>query len=954
MIRSFTKTIYLFLLLLSICSYQTMAQTSISGSVKDGNSGESLLGVNVLVKGKVLGTITDLDGNFSLSVSSAPPLTLVFSFVGYTAQEIDISEAQVSGLEINLEENAIMGQEVVISASRVEESIMQSPVAIEKMGILDVKNSAAPSFYDALANFKGVDMSAQSLTFRSINTRGFGANGNTRFVQLIDGIDNQAPGLNFSVGNVVGISDLDLESAELILGTASALYGPNALNGILLMNSKSPFEYQGLSASAKLGVTHADERDHDASLYKDFSLRYAKAFNNKFAFKVNASWLNAQDYIGVDNRDRTNTETSPNDLEANRASNIAYNGVNVYGNAVIPFGPTVDGVIAGGQASSDPGAQALAAQLAAIRTLIPNDLISSRGWTESDLVDNTTESLKLNAALHYRINDDIEAFVQGNYGKGSTVYTANDRFVLDNFRIWTAKAEVRGSNFYVRGYTTQESSGDTYAANTLGQLINVEDGYFNNYIAAYGGARAGQNPLTEAQAHVAARAFANSQQSQPGSATFETIASGIRNRPISEGGAKFLDESNMYHFEGMYNFTEMLGNSVELLAGGNYRIYNLVSNGTLFALDNSGNEVSYSEFGGFLQASKSLADDKLKLSTSLRYDKNENFAGQFAPRISAVFSPTLNNNFRVSYQRGYRNPTAQDQFIDLDVSVRRLIGSNQLLKDRYNFETNSVYTVRDINDVRSGAKTADEISAVQFDEFKTEKIGTFEVGYKALLFDRLYLDAYYYYSSYKDFIAEITFLQATPASGAPTDGSETAQNALIPNSNTADLKTDIINGTVPTQEFGFDINADGNVTAQGWAVGLNYPFGKGFNLSSNISYNELISQQDLLDQGFRASYNTPEWRINASLGNRELFENFGFNISYKWQDAFVWESAFGLGVIPAFSTVDAQINYKLPSIKSTVKLGGSNILNERYTTSFGNPSIGSLYYISITFDEFFN
>ncbi|WP_449438908.1 TonB-dependent receptor plug domain-containing protein [Pedobacter steynii] len=84
------------------------------------------------------------------------------------------------------------------------------------MGPAVLKELSAPSFYDALTNMKGVEISAQSLTFKSINTRGFNSNGNTRFNQLVDGMDNQAPGLNFSVGNIIGISDLDLDNVELL------------------------------------------------------------------------------------------------------------------------------------------------------------------------------------------------------------------------------------------------------------------------------------------------------------------------------------------------------------------------------------------------------------------------------------------------------------------------------------------------------------------------------------------------------------------------------------------------------------------------------------------------------------------------------------------------------------------------------------------------------------------
>ena len=933
--KRFTGALLCFFVLLFATA--ATAQTSISGSVKDSNTQESLLGVNIQVKGKVLGTISGTDGTFSLNVESAPPMTLVFSMVGFASQEIEISEAQVSGLEIVLVENVIVGQEVVVSASRVEESIMTSPVSIEKLDIRAIRDAPAASFYDALANFKGVDMSAQSLTFKSVNTRGFSANGNTRMVQQIDGIDNQAPGLNFSVGNIVGISELDLESVELLPGAASALYGPNALNGILLMKSKSPFEYQGLSVMAKLGATHMDERDWGASLYKNFSFRYAKSFNNKFAFKVNASWLKTRDYIGVDYRDRNspNLERQENDHAANRAANMAYDGVNVYGNAGFNLGTQVaDLAIASGSApGASPADIATAQQLIAIRTLIPNDVFSPPGFTERSMVDNRTESLKFNAALHYRINDNVEAFIQGNWGSGSTVYTANDRFVLDNFKIWTAKAEVKGSNFYVRGYKTQEDAGDSYAANTLATIVNLRNGYYSNYLGAFAAARTGQNPATVEQAHAAARAFSNSQQARPGSAEFNTLFNDIRNEPINglSGGAKFLDKSNMMHFEGMYNFSEQM-DALDLVVGANYRIYNLNSEGTLFLQEDNGDEISYTEYGAFLQASKAVADDKLKLSGSVRYDKNENFAGQFSPRLSAVFSPTLKHNFRASYQRGFRNPTAQDQFIDLDVVTRRLVGSNQLGIDRYNMESNPVYLRQDV-DAAASSGDASSLTAYDFNEFKTEKISTWEIGYKGLLFDKLFIDGYYYHSAYTDFIAEILLVQSVSGNVA-----------------------DLANGGL-SQEYGFDINADGEVTSHGWALGGDYSVGQGWHVNGNISFNKLLSEKRLVEQGFRSAFNTPKYKTNLSVSNRNITENLGFSVAVKWQDAFKWESAFSQvagNVVPSFTTVDAQVSYKVSSMKSIFKLGGSNIFNKRYTTSFGNPSMGSLYYVSITFDQFLN
>ena len=932
------RTAYMLLLVLCLTGLtEAYAQrTVVSGSVVD-ESGEALIGVNILVKGTVNGTISDVTGNFSLSVSSAPPITLVVTSVGFTSQEIEITSASINDLKITMKESVLIGQEVVVSASRVEESILQSPVSIEKMDIRTVRETAAPSFYDQIANFKGIDVSTQSLTFKSINPRGFGSNGNTRTVQLIDGIDNQAPGLNFPVGNIVGISEVDLESVEILPGAASALYGPNAIQGIILMNSKSPFEYQGLSVNAQMGATHLDGEDDDAALYGNYQLRYAKAFNNKFAFKVTASYLNAQDWRGVDYRDRSGLLERSGDIDPNdRADLVTYNGQNVYGDDVLNIGALN---------------QSLGLGLDQLLPFGSTGDFSVTGFTEPEFVDNTTESIKLGGALHYRLNDKLELIGQYNWGQGSTVYTANDRFVLDGFQIWTGKLELRGSNFFVRGYTTQESSGDSYAANTLalriGQATTIPA-----YIGGFAGARL--QGLSVDEAHAAGRGASDAVRSQIlANGRFDQLYDSIRNVPISAGGARFLDETSLYHAEGMYNFSNQI-DWAEVIVGGNYRRYRLKSEGTLFALESidQGDEFSYGEFGAYTQISKRVADDRLALTGSVRYDKNENFKGQFSPRLSSVYTAgkDRNHNFRASFQRGFRIPTTQDQFINLDVSTRRLVGSNQALVDQFNFQTNQVYNLADIQAVRNGSVTADQIQPWTDFEFETEKVSTFEFGYKSLIGNKLLVDGYLYFSNYTDFITELTLVQdastpdpavngVTPRFIAPTGG--------------ANLNG-IINATTPTALYGFDVNSDETVKAIGWAVSAEYLLDKGYVLGGNVAWNELTNNDELLDRGFNPQFNTPEWRFNVKFANRKVTDRIGFNIQYRWQDAFLWDSAIGAGVIPSFGTLDAQVSYKIPDWKTIIKVGGSNITNERYITSLSNPRIGALYYISLSFDEFLN
>ncbi|MBD0258502.1 MAG: carboxypeptidase-like regulatory domain-containing protein, partial [Cytophagales bacterium] len=232
----------LLLLLWLGTAYAAQAQNTVTGKVIDGDNGRPLAGANLVVKGTTSGTVSDGGGNFSLRSNQAPPFTLVVSTVGYQTREIPVTAATET-LSIELTEQVIQGQEVVVSASRVEQTILETPVTVEKLGIRQLQQSPAASSFDALQNVKGVDLLTQSLTFKSVNVRGFGANNNNRFLQLTDGMDNRSPGLGFGFGNAAGVSDLDVESIEILPGASSALYGPDALQGLQLTRTKSPFDY---------------------------------------------------------------------------------------------------------------------------------------------------------------------------------------------------------------------------------------------------------------------------------------------------------------------------------------------------------------------------------------------------------------------------------------------------------------------------------------------------------------------------------------------------------------------------------------------------------------------------------------------------------------------------------------------------------------------------------------
>ncbi|MCH6199198.1 TonB-dependent receptor [Aquiflexum sp. LQ15W] len=987
--QKFTKNrwqvVILLLMMLSFATTEVFAQTTtISGKVTEEGTKETLVGVNIVVKGKVVGTISDLGGNFTLRVNQAPPLTLIFSMVGFSSKEVEITQDNVSNLQVSLSEASILGQEIVVSASRVEESVLQSPVTVERMDIISIREAPQASFYDGLNNLKGVEMSTQSLTFKSFNTRGFNANGNVRTVQMIDGMDNQAPGLNFSVGNIAGISELDLESLELLPGAASALYGPNAINGILLLNSKNPFQYQGLSVQMKGGMMSEGSRTNPTTGFYDFSARYATALSDKVAIKVNVSYLSANDWQANDFRDQSLLNGSTIE-SGNRINNPGFNGVNIYGDETnVSMQSVAQSLIGAGLLPS-----------AALGLVPQNTFISRTGYLERDVADYDTRSLKLNAALHWRITDKVEAIFQGNQGMGTTVYTGADRYSIANFMLGQYKAELRGSNWFVRAYTTQERSGDAYAVGIAAQGINEawkpSTTWFGQYVGTYVGAIS--QGATPDAAHAAARGAADTGRYLPGSPEFNQALSDVTSRPIPGNqngvGARFVDKTNLYHYEGSYSFKDI--KFADFVVGANFRTYQLNSEKTLFATDDDGNEFTIQEYGGYAQGSKRMINDKLKLTASIRYDKNENFEGQWSPRVSAVYTAGQ-HNFRASYQTGFRLPTTQDQFIDLVTPQARLIGGLPLFRDRYNFNTNPVYSLATVTQFggavqqtaatpafqqsvftqyvlpliqngtipntpeaiaaamaqqvpfRAAMANQDKKTAYETTTFQPEIVKSYEFGYKSLIKNKLLIDGYYYYNRFENFIGGQVLVQDRNPS-ATNPASFSGLNLLSANTRNV---------------YSMPVNRQEIIKSYGWALGLDYQLPKGYTIGGNVSFNKLDNIDDL--DGFQPAFNTPEYRTVFNFANREVVKNLGFGISWRWQDEFVWQSSFvgpsvstqGLSVMPAFSIFDAQVSYKVKSIKSIIKVGGTNLLNSGYRQAWGNPTVGSMYFVSITFDEFLN
>lgn len=948
--------------LLSIAS--NAQNVTIRGTVRNSVSLENVPAVSVTIKGTSQGTFTDDKGNFSITTSTQLPLTLVFTSVGYEMKEVTVDNA-ATGIQVDFVPTSTLGQEVVLAATRTSQRILESPVTIERIGPSALRAGVAP-YYEQIANLKGVDMHTASLTFRTVTTRGFVSSGNTRLNQLIDGMDNQAPGLNFSVGNIVGLTELDVDNIELLSGASSALYGSGGMNGTLLITSKNPFRYQGLSFNIKQGIMHVDGKQRSPSPYYDWSARWAKAINNKIAFKLAGQLLKANDWQADDYRNVSRNSVLSKVIGGDRNTDPNYDGVNVYGdetsanirdvaglvrnsiaaqinpflppgqdiitilNSMLPLGATqaqINAAIASFGGLAPAVGQLFPFYWGLRQQWIPNQNVSRTGYEEKHLVDYTSLNAKFTAGLHYKITEAIEASWNTYWGTGTTVYTGADRYSLRNFKMAQHKLEFKHNNWFVRGYTTQENAGESYNATVLGRLMQEAfkpsaTAWYPQYIGNFVGYKMnlynnGTTP-SDYNAHLFARAAADQGRPLPGTTAFDVMKQNVRTTAIPQG-AKFLDRSDLFALDGQLNFSDVLqfSDMFEVIAGAGWKQYVLNSQGTIFA-DTTG-KINISEWGAYIQIKKDIGE-LLTLTAAGRYDKHENFEGRFTPRFTAVIHATEDHNIRLSYQTAYRFPTNQDQYIDLNVGSGKLIGGLPEFQTFYGLNTNT-WTAESVSAARASSNPALLVPA-QFKGMKPESVASAEIGYKGLFMKKLLIDGYVYYSRYKDFLARVAVVKA--ASPAAALNPFTSSNYSYIQTSTSEVK------------------------AIGWGLGLEYQLPRNFILSGNIFSDKLRD----LEPGLISFFNAPDYRWNVGLRNDNVWKNIGFNVLVKYQGNNFYEGTFVTGTLPYFTWVDAQISYRVPKNKSVFRVGGTNIGNNYYRTGFGSPYVGGVYYVSYGYNIF--
>ena len=948
------------LALIWMMSTAMVAQTTLVGFVKDGDTGEPMFSASVMVDGTSQGVMTDFDGRFSINVASLP-VTLNVSFIGYSLKQVQVTQAN-QRINVKLIPDQVLIETAEVVGERISDKQKQAPLTVETMDALAIKEAPTGSFYEGLGNLKGVDLTSASLGFKIVNTRGFNSTSPVRSLQLIDGVDNQSPGLNFSLGNFLGAPDLDVKTVEIVAGASSAYFGPGAFNGVINMETKDPFVFGGLSASYRMGERNLNE----------WGFRWAESFDNEdgdavFAYKINAFAFSAYDWEA--------NNYGPIDGSDVDASNPGrFDAVNIYGDeyrGIMDFATDVTDTKRG------------------LGTFFRT------GYKEEDIVDYNTNNLKLSLSGHWRLQPDKkyespELIYGFNMGRGTTVYQGDNRFSLRDIEFYQHKVELRKKgDWFIRAYRTSEDAGNSY--DPYATALRIQDSIRNDndwrdlyvdywtdsiipvldetyppfgltgdstvvavifgdtiwaptagYIQEDVDAWYAENGSQLDEWHNMVEGWTNSGQSTvpgiddnplgggaPGSAQFNDLFQHFTSRKNNpeERGTRFFDESSLIHVHGEKIFKPWWADEIRL--GANVRRYTPDSDGTIFS-DTNGRVITNQEFGIYTGIKRRFLEDKLITTATIRMDKNENFPYVFSPAASLVWTPDPENFLRVSVSSALRNPTLADQFLFLDVGPATLVGNLLGAEGLTDTATFNLYRQSSEGlDIGLDRSIIDD-NRFSIDAIRPEQVRTVEVGYRTTLGESLYLDMNAYRSWYTDFIGYIVGLDV-----------EFWESGLLENS----LKS--------VDVYRYAANSLNQVQTQGASLGFNYFLDDNFTVNGNYSWNKLVKTDE--DDPIIPAFNTPEHKFNVGLTARGLSakdkDTWGFGINYRWVQGFVFEgSPQFTGFVPSYDLMDTQVNYKFDAHGLTVKAGASNLLRNEHIETYGGPTVGRLAYLSLALD----
>lgn len=947
-----------------LMSYIGTAQTTISGTITGSDTRETLPQVNVIVKGTTTGTVSDLDGNFSITLPEGSN-TLVFSFVGYDNKEVTVEEG-TTALKIVLDPADVGLNTIVVSASRKEERILDAPASVTVINAEAIESQNAITVADHMQYTPGVDVMKTGLASSNVVIRGFNNIFSGAALTIIDNRIARVPSLRVNAYQLIPTSNYDIERMEIVRGPGSALYGPNAANGVVAIFTKSPLDMEErfstkISAAAGFRAKGGDSDpatglsyDEDLSIIDrgmfQTEFRHAGKISNKVGYKLSGGYSGGYDWRYYD--------------VANEPP---------VGDTLV-FGNVKDG----------------------------NEFVRDTTIAPAPF-DRDFKIQKGNADLRFdfRFTDDLELILNGGMTIASGIeLTGLGAAQVENWIYTYAQARFRWKRLYVQYFLNSSNAGDTYL---------IPRGSSEPHQVQF--------LIDKSKLHVA--------QIQHSVEPVEKISliygiDGLFTLPETEGtiNGRFEDEDNIFQVGGYVQAEWDVVPKLSLVGAGRVDWHNAVDGAFISprAAIVYKPTTRHTIRGTYNRAFSSPSTLNLSLDISNgRIPNGINGRGIGNPNGYQYRYDDAGPQYISPYtSQWYTNTDNSSNYIFFDGMIDSVLGGftasifKDMLLPGIRGENG---TINDVSNVfvdyvalsEAPGSTAERFEAAKFDLGKIRDIEpidneitqTWEIGYKGIIADKLFVTADFYYTKISNFVSPLVVGTAS-AMFNPTElfnaiqGNDSllyynyeAMSDLfkqvlvgqldgnpsfggVKNGTAYDEVVNIIMGAarqVPNGSVTPDddkVNSDiilhytnlGTIDVSGMDLSAKLFLTEDLSVSAAYSYVSRDKIEVPGSDGVFAFLNAPRNKTAFGLEYRSKKLGLTGRANYRWQSEFPANSAVYIGIVEPIHNLDLGVSYKLPfSLNTEISVDVSNVTNNKQRPFPGTPMMGTfmLFRLAHTF-----
>lgn len=965
------RTFTLLMLLIPVFSY-AQKQYTVQGIVKDSETGEELIGVNIFIEGqKARGTVSNFEGYYSLAVQDSS--VVIFKYLGYNEVRHLIRSNQE--LNISLKPEGIQLNTVVVSASRKQEKLLDAPSSISVVNSQTIANKAGVNALDYLKNVSGVHINKSGIQGGNPSVRGFNGYYSNDLMTLVDNRIASLPSLRLNAYNMIPTDNDDMARIEVLRGPASALYGPNTVNGVVHIITKSPIDEPETKISVGWGYRSyipdtliskdnpnprfdnrglSDRRIMTVSFRHADTIKTTKKRGVKIGYKISA-----KAFQGLDWKYSEPSEPAK----------------------IIRFLPTAEGPkYLNRSGNIDP---------------------KNKGTEVNNNRDERIKKLSMDARMDFRFKNELDFVLAGGINDYSGVdMTPIGAMQNKNWKYYYTQARINWKKLFAQVYLNGNNAGDTYYVPTggiykdrskfYGMQVQHSSDLWKKLNLVYGADAFMYRPDTEYTLH----------------------GRNEDNDNITEGGT---------YLQATYN----LHPRVQILAASRLDYGTQLEKATIspraafIYKPGTGQNLRFVFNKAYRTAGPSayfvdVAQATIPVDISVRalgtsnsgfqysFANNPYYGGQVLPQFRSPYGNDRNAYYHVGdpnfNNTGWQGilSAIKDQFITQfpNMPDNPLITTliDQLIADLTpaTIPSSIPQVVRDLNSTTRSFVESDWTNIKDIQGLKPMTAYNYEIGYKGIVAKMFSFSVDVYRTDFKNYVAPVTFV--TPAVMFDPDallgyvGPEISQrfnassNVLYKTLLTALLdknvkfggnnngtgedelmalfKTAVSNLPIgiinPQQADGPEMllvtRNIGDVTLYGMDLGLTAYLSEDLNIQGNYSF---VDKDSIRVPGAQYGYvalNAPKHKVNAGVNYN--IKKIGLNVGarFQWMAGFPVNSGNFTGRVKPYHDVDLDLSWTPPfHDKLNATLSVQNIYNNKHQFFIGSPVIGSLALLRLSY-----